>query len=268
MVPHSRWAGADGYAKALIARNATHFKITRNAIYGRVIGEYVLGQVLNFERNFFEARRLQLNSEWGYKNQESENYQAGSICNYRILQGRKCAILGQGDIGNEISRMLDVAFDVKTVASLVRRPREDSKTHYTDLDTLLDEHGSGLDYLINVLPSTQQTRRILTEERVSKLNNCVFINVGRGDVIDENLLVDSLNGNHLSGAILDVFEKEPLPENSRLWKHPKVILTPHVSGLERGVPEDSGTCALFCKNLERFCNGEDMLYSVDLELGY
>ena len=89
------------------------------------------------------------------------------------------------------------------------------------------------DYLCNVLPSTPSTKGMLSG---SVLESCkerktVLINVGRGDVIRDEEILQALNNEWISGAILDVFEKEPLPKDSALWTHPNITITPHVAGL-------------------------------------
>ena len=89
------------------------------------------------------------------------------------------------------------------------------------------------DYLCNVLPSTPSTIGLLSGD---VLENCkekktVLINVGRGDVISNNGILNALNNQWIGGAILDVFEEEPLSKDSALWTHPQVTITPHVSGL-------------------------------------
>ena len=87
------------------------------------------------------------------------------------------------------------------------------------------------DYVCNVLPSTPGTRNLLTREILKHCNDVVFINVGRGDVIKEELILEALEKKWFRAAILDVFEVEPLPKESQLWSHPNVFITPHRSGM-------------------------------------
>ena len=92
----------------------------------------------------------------------------------------------------------------------------------------------------------------------------MFLNVGRGDVINEESLLNALYNRWISAAILDVFAVEPLPEGSALWSRSDVVVSPHVSGLTQGkdVPK------VFMENYERFLKGEVLKYSVDWEQGY
>lgn len=93
-----------------------------------------------------------------------------------------------------------------------------------------------------------------------------IVNVGRGTVLDQPALVDALRSGHLGGAVLDVFDQEPLGRRSPLWKLPNVVVTPHVSGADAfGRTE---LAALICANLRHYMAGEPMLNLVDLEMGY
>jgi phosphoglycerate dehydrogenase-like enzyme len=82
-----------------------------------------------------------------------------------------------------------------------------------------------------VLPDTESTRGIVTAECLSALDGGWFINVGRGTVVEERDLLDALENGALAGAGLDVFDPEPLPEESPLWLHPRVVITNHTAGL-------------------------------------
>ena len=253
----STWAGVDGFLPELTQKYGQldiPFKITRSAIYGKIIGEYILAQLINVERKLYKVHQNQLEGKWCREN---------GVLDFETLDGRKLAILGAGEIGTEASRMLKV-LDIETVANLVRTPRENSATHFTSIDTLLDTHSKKLDYLINILPTTDKTRSILNRARISKLENCVFVNVGRGTAISNEDIIFGLDHGHFAFAILDVFPVEPLPEASPLWKHPKVIISPHSSGF----CYDKATCNFFLRNLDKWMKEESMVAEVDLTRGY
>jgi len=91
-----------------------------------------------------------------------------------------------------------------------------------------------------------------------------FINVGRGDIIDELSLINALNQGWISSAFLDVFETEPLPSTSPLWTMENVTITPHVSGVT--MPGDASKA--FCRNLGRYIKGQPLLYNFDWVNGY
>jgi phosphoglycerate dehydrogenase-like enzyme len=96
--------------------------------------------------------------------------------------------------------------------------------------------------------------------------DAVLINLGRGPLVDEPALIDALERERIAGAALDVFDQEPLPESSRLWELPQVILTPHVSGLGERLWERA--MELFARNLTAFREGRPLENLVDKRAGY
>jgi len=123
------------------------------------------------------------------------------------------------------------------------------------------------DFVVVTLPSTPQTNHLIDKEMLKAMKPDSFlINVGRGSVIDEKALEKALRKGWIGGTGLDVFETEPLPEDSPLWHMENVILTPHVSGF---TPEyDNRATDLFAENLRRYLAGETLLNLVERELGY
>ena len=125
----------------------------------------------------------------------------------------------------------------------------------------------GSDFVAIALPLTAETAGSISEPqlRAMKPTACIM-NVGRGSIIDEAALVRALKEGWIAGAALDVFETEPLPEESELWSLDNVILTPHVSGEVEDY--DDRVAALFTENLRRYLAGEPLLNVVDKERGY
>jgi glyoxylate/hydroxypyruvate reductase len=95
----------------------------------------------------------------------------------------------------------------------------------------------------------------------------VFVNVGRGQVVDEGALVEALKSGYLSGAALDVFEEEPLPAESPLWYLENVIISPHSTASVPGLTNEL-QAELFCNNLRRYLNGEPLINELDKKLLY
>ena len=155
------------------------------------------------------------------------------IGKYRVMSELSIGILGLGDVGQTVAKACKALG--MTVWGVGRRELSNTPAfvdHYKTLSSLREVLQS-CDYVCNILPSTPATKYLLSGSVLEsgKDNQPVFINVGRGDIIDENSLVNALNQGWISGAILDVFEVEPLPKESPFWKLPQVIITPHMAGL-------------------------------------
>jgi D-2-hydroxyacid dehydrogenase (NADP+) len=175
------------------------------------------------------------------------------------LTGRVCGIIGLGAIGLEVARLAK-AFEMQTVG--VRR----SPAPAENLDRVLplgslDDVLQVADYLVIAAPLNEQSRHLLGEREFGLMKPTAWVlNVGRGAIIREADLVKALKEGEIAGAALDVFEQEPLPENSPLWSMPNVYVTPHNSGsspysLERAVE-------VFAKNLEQFVTDGTLLTEV------
>jgi len=130
----------------------------------------------------------------------------------------------------------------------------------------LKQFMAGVDYLINVLPSTPNTRGLLIGNKAFETckPGTVFINVGRGDITDETTILVAIYSGQLAGAILDVFSIEPLPATNAIWKEPKVVITPHNAGTEDIKP----VLAVFLKNFSAFVKGEKLDYVIDWNTQY
>jgi phosphoglycerate dehydrogenase-like enzyme len=122
----------------------------------------------------------------------------------------------------------------------------------------------GADWLILALPLTEDSFHLFDRQRLSECSGAYLINVGRGAVIDEGALPAALDKGSLSGAALDVFEREPLPPDSPLWRHPGVTISPHCSGLT--TVDGAGEGFLEC--LEAVERGETPKWAVRREEGY
>ncbi len=132
-----------------------------------------------------------------------------------------------------------------------------------ELDTVIHR----ANYLVLSSASTNETFNIIDEKRIASLpHNAYIINIARGNLIDEKALIAHLQNKHLSGATLDVTEKEPLEKDSPLWNVPNVLITPHSSGLSKDVP--SIVFELFYSNLSSFLKKEKMKNVVDFEKSY
>lgn len=235
--------------------------ITNSAgIHAEPMAESVIAAVLHFARGFDFAVRAQARSEWDKAPYEDR---VGVI---REISGAPLGILGYGGIGRAVARRARaLGMDV---CAFRTRPAEDE-------DGVRMVHGAaGLEvllrqseYVVCALPSTEATRHLLSAQRIGLLReDAVVINVGRGDVIDERALTESLAANRVRGAALDVFEQEPLPPESPLWSLANVLVLPHVSATTPRFWERQ--VALIRENAERYRQGRSLLNQVDKARGY
>lgn len=179
------------------------------------------------------------------------------------LDGARLAVVGMGPIGSEIAR-LGVALNME-VEAVRRTPtgNEPCTTHGFDR---LDEVLARADWVCVALPLTPDTKDLFDAGRFSSMKpGARFINVGRGELVDEPALVGALTSGRLSGAALDVFATEPLPEESPLWTMDNVIVTPHSSGASRSAGLRSER--IFVDNLARYLAGESLINEVRHEPG-
>src|SRR5262249_40088791 len=125
----------------------------------------------------------------------------------------------------------------------------------------------GCDVLVISAPFVPETDRLIQAEQIALLNpGAIIINVARGRIIDEGALLAALRDRRLGGAVLDVFEREPLDPASPLWNMPNVIISPHSAGVRPDHWDD--VIDLFSENLRRFQRGETLLNLVNSEAGY
>jgi phosphoglycerate dehydrogenase-like enzyme len=133
-----------------------------------------------------------------------------------------------------------------------------------DLDRLLPES----DFVVICCQWTPQTTRLFDRDRFARMKaGSVLVNLARGEIVDEAALAEALAGGHLRGAALDVYVGEfEHPPPSRLWRDPRVLITPHVSGAS---DEDRHRAIdLFCENLRAYLDGKPLKNVVDWQRGY
>lgn len=248
-------AGVEKLISAGIPENVTITNVT--GAFGEVIAEYVIAGILALCRGLFRYRDNQRKRVWQDVRQEM------------LLCGKNALILGCGDIGSAIAKRLH-AFGLR-ITGIRREPRETEHFDHVFGADKLDELLPDTDVIICCLPHTPQTERMLSADRFSRMKQgAIVVNVGRGSLIDEAALVTALKSGRLFGAVLDVFEKEPLPEFSPLWDMENVLITPHISGPSFGhFPEVERIIAEICaENISRFLGGKPLLNRIDKDMGY
>lgn len=188
-----------------------------SGIHKTPMAETVLAHILSLKRALPQLREQQKQKVW-------EKVRSGE------LRGTTALILGPGSIGGEIGRLLQ-AFGVRTIGCSRSGSTHDGMHEDISFDCITDHLGEA-DYVISVLPSTPETRWILNEDHFRQMKDtAVFMNFGRGDLVKSQVIIDSLQNKEIGHAVLDVFEQEPLPENSPLWSLPNCTVSPHVSAL-------------------------------------
>ncbi|WNR45368.1 D-2-hydroxyacid dehydrogenase [Paenibacillus roseipurpureus] len=218
--------------------------------FGRKIGEYCLSYILADVQRHEHFQQHQTERLWLPSEQ-------------KLLHQLNIVIFGTGTIGEEVGRMLSTLG--VTVYGISRSGA--SNCHFnrvvpmTEMHTLLPH----VDWVINTLPLTRMTESLFDLRLFSYLNGAGFINVGRGASVDEIGLLGAIERGHVRRAVLDVFREEPLPEQSPMWAHPNVVITPHISavtGLEEAMDGLLAVLREIDSGLERIS------HSVDVCRGY
>ena len=214
-----------------------------SGIHSIPIAESVFGMLLAHARGIQQAVKNQQTKTWDQVNKLME------------LHGKTIMIVGTGKIGVEIGRLAK-AFNMKTIG--VNRSGRD--VDYMDLlikQPELKEQVKQADIVVNILPHTDQTHYFFNEDIFSQMKEgTLFINVGRGPTVKTDDLIKALDNGKLAFAGLDVFETEPLPENSELWGREDVLITPHITGIAEHFKKR--LFAIFEENLKAYLAGEDL----------
>ena len=220
------------------------------SVFGELMSEFVFGYLLFFEKRMLERIEAQQNRDW-------KRTEAG------VLRGKTIGLLGVGSIGAHL------AGTAKHFAMKVRGfTRQSESTNQVDRyyhgeDTLL--FAEDLDYLVCILPRTTDTNKIVDESLLTALpSHAIFINVGRGNAVDEPALANALNEGRLAAAVLDVFDQEPLPKEHFFWNTPNLYMTYHTSAIS--YPED--ITRVFIENYRLYIEGRPLQYVVDFDKGY
>jgi glyoxylate/hydroxypyruvate reductase len=235
-------AGLDPYQKLTnYSFKFTHLK----GFFAQSVAETALAGILGMYRRIDHLARLQSEKNWvGTPIRET----------LHLLHQSKVVILGSGAIGLKVKELLTGFRCDVTVLN--------SKNISQLADYLMNT-----DILITTLPETKETVGLLNETYLDMLKpSALFVNVGRGSVVDEAYLIKILQETQTMGAVLDVTQSEPLPAESPLWDMPNVLLTQHTSG--GWADEAAEKIQFFLENLNRFENAEELVNIIDLERGY
>jgi phosphoglycerate dehydrogenase-like enzyme len=243
----SSWAGVT----PLMAIDRRDYVLTGvKDVFGPQISEYVLGYLLAHELHVLERMQAQRKHEW---------FAARS----GVLQERRLGIMGTGSIGRHIAATATSLNIHVTGLSRSGAPCPAFERVWP-VDRLYD-FLKETDYLVSALPQTDDTNNLLDEAAFARLpKHAYFVNVGRSNVVGHAALIDALQNNNLAGAVLDVFDEEPLPQDSPLWDVQNLLITAHIAAISDPV----FIVPIFIENFGRYTKKQSLKYVVDFDAGY
>lgn len=243
---HTASAGVDRLLCPELVASGTVVTNARG-VFERPIAEYVTALVLAFAKDLPGTLALQRERSWRHR-------ESGAVA------GTRAVVVGAGPIGREITRLLH-ALGVKV--ALVGRTARRTIHGPEDLDRLTAQ----ADWVVCAAPLTEATRGMFDTRFFGLMQpSARFINVGRGPMVVEDDLADALRKRWIAGAALDVFAREPLPQDSPLWDVPGLIVSPHMSGDTAGWRDRLGE--QFCAMYELWSAGQPLPNVVDKARGY
>lgn len=244
-------AGTNGYAdnpdfpKNVALANAS-------GAYGVAISECILAGILTLMKHIPSYIKNQSNHEWKDE---------GSV---KSIYGSNILVLGLGDIGKEFSKR---AYTMGAHITGIKRNVKD-KPEYIDklctMDSLYDELEKA-DIIVSSLPGSKSTCHLLDEKALNYVKKQpIFVNVGRGTLIDSCVLEKALKENIFSGAYIDVTDPEPLPKESNLWNINNLIITPHVTGGYHLEETLNRIVQISATNIKNHCEGKEIINRVKI----
>ncbi|HWF86182.1 MAG TPA: D-2-hydroxyacid dehydrogenase [Vicinamibacterales bacterium] len=245
----STWAGVEPLLDPALRRD--YLLTNACGVFGGLMSEYVFGYLLAHERRILQRYASQQAGRW-------DRTPPGT------LRGKQLGLLGVGSIGAALAgtaKHFGMRVKGYTRAS-EDAPDVDAYFHGRDS---IPAFAADLDYLVCVMPNTSDTRQFVDAALLRALPaRAVLVNPGRGSVVVEDALADALSAGRLAGAVLDVFEQEPLPPEHIFWRAPNVVITSHTAALS--IPGD--IAALFIANYRRWIRGEPLQCRVEFARGY
>lgn len=255
-LPRVKWihflsAGVDGVWD--MPMDTSRYLMSKSSgVHAATVSEYAMGAVLYALKEFGRFARQQQRREWGAFWLEE--------CN-----GKTLGIIGIGAIGRHLAARAS-AFGMRVVGT-VTEPREISHVDCVHRPEDLYEVLRVSDFVAVMVPLTPRTTRMIDAEAFGAMKTSAWlINVARGEVIDEQAMVAALREGKIAGAVLDVFEEEPLSQSSPLWEMENVLITPHVAGTTQRYMERA--LEIFKENYHSLMATGELATAVSLEKGY
>ena len=247
----STWAGVEPLFDPTLRRD--YLLTNARGVFGPQMSEYVFAYLLAHERKLFEKQASQVAARW-------------DPAPPTRLRGKILGLLGVGTIGAALAATAKhFGMGVKGYTRASEDSADVDEYFHGPLADCAAALGSDLDYLVSVMPDTKSTRHLIGDALLRALPpRAVFVNPGRGGVVDEAALAAALQEGRLAGAVLDVFENEPLPADHVFWRLPNVHITSHTAALS--APPD--IAPIFIDNYRRLLRDEPLRHRVDFERGY
>ncbi|MEV7201769.1 D-2-hydroxyacid dehydrogenase [Streptomyces griseoluteus] len=243
---HTASAGVDHLLCPELAASETVVTNARG-VFDQPMAEYVAALVLAAAKDLPRTLELQRDRVWRHRET-------------RRVAGTRACVVGSGPIGRAIATTLKA---LGVTPALVGRVPRTGVHGPADLDRLI----ARADWVIAAAPLTDRTRGMFDAHRFGVMQpSAVFVNVGRGELVDEAALAEALRRRWIAGAALDVFSTEPLPADSPLWDLPGLLVSPHMSGDTVGWRDELG--AQFVDLFERWVAGRALVNVVDKKRGY
>jgi len=224
-------------------------------IHSGHMSEYAISSMILLARNLHVAIRNQTKHIW---NQQLDQHE---------IAGSTIGILGLGSIGKELARKAN--FMGMKVVGIRKHPKKmenvDEVYSIDDIDKLIKQS----DYIVNLLPLTKETEKIINKEFFEKMKNTAcLINMGRGPTTDQKAMYEALINKTIRGVVSDVFFMEPLEENSLLWDLENLVITPHICGFVSNYMDKA--IKVIKPNLDMIHEEKqaELINQVDLKLGY
>jgi phosphoglycerate dehydrogenase-like enzyme len=232
-----------------------------SGIHAPNIAEHIIAMMLSFARQLPHYVTKQQEHEWDRKWGREDGLSAFEVTDQTML------VVGLGKIGEALavrSKGLQMrVLGTRRRLGIERMSAVDELFPLSELKARIGE----ADHVAITLPLTAETRGMFDAEVLRAMKPGAYLyNIGRGPIVDQDMLIELLKSGHLGGAGLDVTTPEPLPADSELWDLPNVILTPHSSGSSPKLWERATT--LWIENMQRFIGGRELLNIVDVDAGY
>tara|TARA_A100001391_G_scaffold7621_3_gene4813 strand:- start:10459 stop:11397 length:939 start_codon:yes stop_codon:yes gene_type:complete len=246
---NSQFAGVDWMPLDLLAKRGVQLT-NGSGLNANAVAEFAVMTMLAEARGYADLIRSHDRKQW-----------AAWPTAMRELKGSRALIMGYGEIGSAIGRILE---GLQLEVTPMRRSARDGALGPDEWRGRLGD----FDYVILAMPGTPETAGMIgAAELAAMKSEAVLVNYARADIIDQRALADALHAGKLGGAILDLTDPEPLPEDHFLWDCPNIRITMHKAGLPTPQIRE-GTAQRFLDNCQAWKDGAPLTAEVDLSLGY